>query len=120
MPIKFTPSAYELYGASDIFITKAGPNSVLDSLYMGTPVLIDFYAHPIEKGTANLFVRQLKCGIEVNKTRHIVKSVTFLYEHPKFVQELKDNIKKSIKKENDGAKQTADIIYGEALKKETR
>lgn len=37
----------------------------------------------------------------------------YLYEHPSFIQALKDNINKNVNKKNNGAEQIADIIYTE-------
>jgi UDP-N-acetylglucosamine:LPS N-acetylglucosamine transferase len=113
---KFTPLAYELYGASDIFITKAGPNAILDSLFMGTPVCVDYYAHPIEKATTKLFVNELHCGIKVFNAQKIRKKIEYLYNHPLFLEELQKNIKKSVDKNNNGAKQIADLIMNEIKK----
>lgn len=113
VPLGFKDNAYEYYGASDIFITKAGPNAVLDSLFMGTPVVIDYYAHPIEKATCKLFTDELKCGVKCFKAYKIRKMVTYLYEHPSFLQAIKDNIRKNVNKNNNGASQIADIIYSE-------
>lgn len=113
---KFTPLAYELYGASDIFITKAGPNAILDSLFMGTPVCVDYYAHPIEKATTKLFVNELHCGIKVFNAQKIRKKIEYLYNHPLFLEELQKNIKKSVDKNNNGGKQIADLIMSEIKK----
>ena len=41
----FIKEAPQLYGACDLFITKGGPNAVLDSVMMGTPIIIDYCAH---------------------------------------------------------------------------
>ena len=111
--LKFTPLAYEYYGASDVFITKSGPNAVLDSLFMGTPVIVDYYAHNIEKATAKLFVDDLKCGVTCYNIRHINKTVVYLYEHPEFLEELRKNIKKNVNKNDNGSEQIADIIIKE-------
>lgn len=111
--LKFTPLAYEYYGASDVFITKSGPNAVLDSLFMGTPVIVDYYAHNIEKATAKLFVDDLKCGVTCYNIRHINKAVVYLYEHPEFLEELRKNIKKNVNKNDNGSEQIADIIIKE-------
>lgn len=113
VPLGFTPLAYEYYGASDIFITKAGPNAVLDSLFMGTPVIIDYYAHNIEKATEKLFVQTLKCGITCHRVSHMAQVVTHLYEHPEILEELRQNIRKNVNRDNNGAKQIADIIMSE-------
>ena len=114
---RFIPTAYELYGASDLFITKAGPNAVLDSLFMGTPVCIDYYAHPIEKATTKLFVDELHCGIKVFNSKKIIKKVKYLYEHSLFLEEIKKNIRKSVDKTKNGSKQIADIIMREVKTK---
>lgn len=116
IPLEFTPLAYEYYGASDVFITKAGPNATLDSLFMGTPVIFDYYAHPIEKATAKLFADELKCGISVFNVRKMKKQVTYLYEHPELLAQLRLNIKKNVNKANNGATQIADIIMSEIQK----
>ncbi len=116
--LRFTPLAYEYYGASDIFITKSGPNAVLDSLFMGTPVVVDYYAHNIEKATAKLFVDDLKCGVSCYKIWKLKKQVTYLYQHPEFLQELRRNIKRNVNRENNGASQIADIILSELKEKE--
>lgn len=115
--LKFTPLAYEYYGASDVFITKSGPNAVLDSLYMGTPVIIDYYAHMIEKATAELFVDDLKCGIACYRIKNISKLVTKMYENPLILKELQRNIKQNVNKKQNGSLQIADIIFEELKEK---
>ena len=115
--LKFTPLAYEYYGASDVFITKSGPNAVLDSLYMGTPVIIDYYAHVIEKATAELFVDDLKCGIACYRIKNISKLVTKMYENPLILKELQRNIKQNVNKKQNGSLQIADIIFEELKEK---
>ena len=113
VPLKFTPLAYEYYGASDVFITKSGPNAVLDSLFMGTPVIVDYYAHNIEKASAKLFVDTLKCGVTCYFIRHLPKTVTYLYEHPSYLEALRANINKNVNKNQNGSEQIADIIISE-------
>jgi len=117
IPLEFTPLAYEYYGASDIFITKAGPNATLDSLFMGTPVVFDYYAHPIEKATAKLFANELQCGVTCFNINKIKKEVIYLYNHPEFLKALRKNIKKNVNKKDNGANQVADIIMKEIKEK---
>lgn len=115
--LKFTPNAYEYYGASDLFITKSGPNAVLDSLFMGTPVLIDYYAHNIEKATAKLFTEDFKCGLTCYKIRKIPVVVKYLYEHPEVLSQFRHNIDKNVNRSQNGATQIADIIVNELIEK---
>ncbi|MBQ7352860.1 MAG: hypothetical protein IJW54_02530 [Clostridia bacterium] len=73
----YLDNAPELYATADLFITKGGPNAILDSVLVGTPILVDFYASPIEKASTRLFTRELNCGIfEKNpkKIKHMVES----------------------------------------------
>ena len=117
VPVNFTPLAYEYYGASDVFVSKAGPNATLDSLFMGTPVIFDFYAQPMEKATAKLFSEKLGCGISAFSTEKVVKTVKELYRHPERLEALKKNIAINVNREKNGIFQIADIIMHEARKK---
>lgn len=114
--LKFQSKIYELYAASDIFITKAGPNAILDCVFMKTPVIVDYYAHPIEKATANLFIDKLGCGKKVYRKRKILKEVEELIDHPELLEKYRQNIEKNLDKRNNGAKQIADIIVSELKK----
>lgn len=105
----FTPDVHELYCASDLFITKAGPNAVLDSVFMNTPVLIDYYAHPIEKSTTKLFVDTFKCGMAIYKVKKIRKKVEELIQDPSLLQPYIENCKK-IDKHNNGSEDVAKYI----------
>ncbi len=109
----FLPNAYELYGAADLFLTKGGPNAVLDSVYMNTPVMIDHTPHVIEEMTARYFVDELGCGECAFTPGKAAKRIMELAKDPKKLGEYRSNIKKLIEKGN-GATGVADIIHAEA------
>lgn len=111
----FTTDVHELYCASDLFITKAGPNAILDSVFMHTPVLVDYYAHPIEKATTKLFVDKFKCGIAIYKPKKIRKAVENYIDHPEKLDEFRANCAKFDRTEN-GAKDVAKYIIDELKK----
>lgn len=115
IPLPFMENIHEFYRASDLFITKAGPNSVLDCVFMNTPVLIDYYPHPIEKATKKLFVDKFRCGEYISDPRRIRKRVEQFIENPSLLNEYAKNTCK-FKKECNGANEIADIIF-EAMKK---
>lgn len=73
--LPFTKNIYEYYKASDVFITKAGPNAILDSVFMNTPIIVDYYAHPIEKATTKLFVDTLGMGKAIYKPKKIKETI---------------------------------------------
>ena len=112
--LPFLSNAHELYRASDLFITKAGPNSIIDSLYAGTPVLISYYGHPIEKSSCKLFVDELGCGVKELKIKKIPELIKHLYTHPEWLEKMKENISKHIHPDKNGAKEVAKILQDEA------
>ena len=118
IPMGFTDKAYELYGACDVFITKGGPNAILDSLYMGTPVLANFYAQNMEKAAINLFVNIMGCGVDIYNKKKARKQVEEWIKNSELLNVYKDNIKRQIDKNQNGSSQIADIIMEEIEKKE--
>lgn len=105
----FQKDICELYKACDLFITKGGPNAVLDSVCMRTPVLVNYYAHPIEKATTNLFCNEMKCGIYESSPRKIRKIVEGFIENPEKLKEIQENLNRVPMQEN-GAKKIAEYI----------
>lgn len=106
---EFMPDAYELYGAADLFLTKGGPNAVLDSVYMRTPVMIDYCPHLIEEMTAKFFVKMHGCGECAFRKRKAVKRITELSKDPRKLEDYRANIEKLLSVGN-GADLIADII----------
>ena len=111
IPVAFTEAAYELYAAADIFVTKAGPNSVLDSLYVGTPVMINYCPHPIERATYKLFVKTYGCGVGAFNSFKAKKMIERFIDDPTLLGGMRENIRANIDKTRDGASQIADIVY---------
>ncbi len=105
----FLTDAPRLYGACDLFITKAGPNAVLDSVMMGTPIIIDYYATPIEKATKRLFIDRRKCGYYISHRRKIRQKVEELATNTERMELLRRNLSYFDKNKN-GASDIADGI----------
>ena len=115
--LAFTREIYEYYKASDLFITKAGPNAILDSVFMGTPVLVDYYAHPIEKATTKLFIDDYGVGKAIYKPKKIRQQVEYWIDNPSDLVIYAENTKK-IDKYNNGGEEVAKLIYQESQRKE--
>lgn len=111
---KFVTDIQELYGASDIFVTKAGPNAIQDSIFMKTPIMVNFYASPIEKFTQKLFCKEYKCGETILDKVKARKRIEYFMEHPESLEEYRKNCDKLDKTKN-GAYEIAHTIYS-ALK----
>ena len=105
----FVKDAPQLYGACDLFVTKAGPNAMLDSVMMNTPLIIDYYASPIEKASKRLFVDEKKCGYYIDKPKKIREKIEFLIQNDEEMQKLREAVKFFDKSQN-GAGQIADDI----------
>lgn len=105
----YTKEAPQIYAACDLFITKAGPNAVLDSVMLGTPVLIDFYASPIEKATKKLFIDKMNCGYYCTCPTKIRSIVEGLIDDRAPLKKIKENLKYFDKHKN-GADDIADDL----------
>ena len=111
----FNADIHEVYCACDLFITKAGPNAVLDSVFMNTPVLIDYYAHPIEKVTKKLFVDKMECGVYQPNIKKVRLKVEEFIAAPEKLNLYIENCKK-IDKNKNGALDVAKYIVQELNK----
>ncbi len=111
----FLPNAHELYGASDLFLTKGGPNAVLDSIYMRTPVMVDYCPHMIEDWTVKIYVNDLGCGETAFKPKKAVRRISTFLDDRADLERYAANIEKFLSFGN-GSSATAGIIDEEAEK----
>lgn len=112
---EFLPNAYELYGAADVFLTKGGPNAVLDSIYMHTPVMINYCPHVIEAGTVRVFINGHGCGETVFRVKKSIKRIRSFIKDKSVLLQYEENIEKLIADGN-GINAVADIVVAEAEK----
>jgi len=108
-PIGFTNDICEYYKASDIFVTKAGPNAILDSMFMHTPIIINYWATPIEEYTKNLFVDYYGCGEVIRDKEDCKYRIEQFVKHPSLITPYIENTMVFDKTKN-GGKQIADAI----------
>jgi hypothetical protein len=74
-PYEFVKTVYELNRAADMFLTKGGPNAMLDSALMGVPVGVFYCASHIEYMSGFLFTYILNCGRFLPRAKQIVEWV---------------------------------------------
>ena len=103
----YLENAPELYATGDLFITKGGPNAILDSVLVGTPILVDFNASPIEKASANLFTKRLNCGVYEKNPKKIRELVQRYIDNPTLLAPYIDAISK-FNEHTNGADDIAD------------
>lgn len=109
LPFGFLPDAPELYCACDLFVTKAGPNAILDSVMMKTPIIADYCATPIEVKTKDMFVNQFNCGLYITSPKKIKKQVERFIQRPNELKKFSKSLKFFDKRKN-GATIIADDI----------
>ena len=113
---RFLPDAHEFYGASDVFVTKAGPNSILDSVYMGTPVVTNFCASLIEQITRDYFIGDHGVGVHSESPEEVSTLVTSWIDDPELLIPYQKNCTNFVETCVGGEKEVADGIL-EALRK---
>ena len=106
----YMENAPELYAACDLFITKGGPNAILDSVMVNTPILVDFCASPIEEKTTELFVCEKNCGFYIKNAKKIREKIEDLIKNPDLLEPLKDNMKFFDKNKNGAVDIANDIM----------
>lgn len=94
LPFEFVKDIHELFKASDLFITKAGPNAILDSVFLRVPILVNYSASTIEKRTKELFVDRLKCGVDISDKKKARKFVEQCIDNPHILDKYIKNEEK--------------------------
>ena len=108
-PYEFMPKVYELNRASDILLTKGGPNAMLDSALMGVPIGVFYCASNIEYESMHLFTSVLNCGRFFPQAHRIVRWVNECVSDPSILNIYKE-AEENIRNEGNGAVNIAKFI----------
>lgn len=110
---RFQPDAHELYGAADLFVTKAGPNAILDSVYMGTPILANFYASPIEQITKSLYIDTWHVGEYIDDADAAATWIQTCIDQPEKLLPYREQCSRFVLEHTGGEKMIADRIVSD-------
>ncbi|MBO7527170.1 MAG: hypothetical protein J6T74_04635 [Clostridia bacterium] len=110
IPYGFVENINELIRASDLFITKAGPNAVLDSVFLQTPIMINYYANNIEHTTRKVFVDDGGCGVCIKNKKKARAFVERCIDDPSILKPYIENEKTKFDKSINGSELVADLI----------
>ncbi len=113
-PYEFVDKVYELNRAADVFLTKGGPNAMLDSALMGVPVGVYYFASNIEYISTYLFTDVLNCGRSFYQSWRIVKWINECVSDPTILDIYIHGANK-VRQEGNGAVQIAEFIKGYGL-----
>jgi len=108
-PYPFVKNINEMIAASDLFITKAGPNAVLDSVFLNVPIVINYYANKIEATTKKIFVDRAKCGLYIGDKKDCRAFVEECIDNPEILKPYIENTKQ-FDRNKSGSLQSAQII----------
>lgn len=108
-PYEFVDKVYELNRASDVLITKGGPNAMLDSALMGVPIGVFYCASPIEYHSMHLFTSILNCGRFFKRSHRIVRWINECVANPSILDIYKE-AEKEVRDAGNGAVQIAQFI----------
>ena len=106
----YVDNIQELYRASDLFVTKAGPNAIQDSIFLGTPVLVNFFASPIENFTQKFFNNECGCGDTIMDKVKARKQIEKWIDNPELLRPYIENCHK-FDNSKYGATEIAHEIY---------
>ena len=109
LPFEFDKDIHELFKASDLFITKAGPNAILDSVFLRVPIIVNYSASTIEKRTKELFVDRLRCGGDISDEKKARKFVEQCIDNPHILDKYIKNEEK-LDKHRNGATEIAEFV----------
>ena len=113
-PYEFVDKVYELNRAADVFLTKGGPNAMLDSALMGGPVGVYYFASNIEYVSTYLFTDVLNCGRSFYQSWRIVKWINECVSDPEILDIYIHGANK-VRQDGNGAVQIAEFIQGYEL-----
>lgn len=113
-PYEFVDKVYELNRAADVFLTKGGPNAMLDSALMGVPVGVYYFASNIEYVSTYLFTDVLNCGRSFYQSWRIVKWINECVLDPTILDIYIHGANK-VRQDGNGAVQIAEFIKGYGL-----
>lgn len=108
-PYEFVDKVYELNRASDVLITKGGPNAMLDSVLMRVPLGVFYCASPIEYQSMHLFTSILNCGRFFPHSYQIVRWINECTTNPSIL-DIYINNTDHIREEGNGAVNIAQFI----------
>ena len=90
----FTENAHELYKASDLFITKAGPNALIDCAFVGTPVMVTYHSGNIELCSRRIIVEECGTGVVARSISEAESLFLDFYDHPEKLAPYRENCRR--------------------------
>jgi 1,2-diacylglycerol 3-beta-galactosyltransferase len=89
----FTSNMADWMWASDLLVTKAGPNSMAEAMQCGVPMVLTSWIPGQE--TANVhYAEENALGLIATTPEQVVETVQSILDHPELVEEMRQAIKR--------------------------
>ena len=108
-PYEFVNRVYELNRAADVFLTKGGPNAILDSALMEVPIGVFYCASNIEYAAMHLFTSDLNCGRFFTHSHRIAKWINECVADPSILDIYRES-EQAIRAKGNGSDKIATFI----------
>lgn len=91
--IGFTDKISDLMAASDLLITKSGPGSISEAVYMNLPMLVDVTTRPLDWEKLNVtFVEENGFGETISNYRQVPQMIARYLDNPSHYSRIKSNL----------------------------
>lgn len=87
-PVPFQSNISKFLIASDLFLGKAGANTIAEAVFFGLPSIITSLATDIEKNNAHYYMNIVQCSLLITKTGKIVDQIEHFLENKNELEEL--------------------------------
>ncbi len=106
--VSFTNKIEYYMRGADVIIGKSGMNTIMEALYLGTPIIINESVNRLEETIADWVV---DCGFSLiaNTPKKVVETIKEYIENPSTLNKFLQNY--SIHRDSTGAEKAADSIY---------
>ena len=89
----FVEKISDLMAVSDLLITKAGPVSMSEAMYMHLPVLVDVTSDTLNWEKLNyMFIQNRRFGDTITTLAHLSDKINNLLANPTILAQMKNNL----------------------------
>lgn len=109
----FTDKMLEFLCMADLYVGKAGANSIAEPTFFGLPVILTKCITPIEVGTKKYFKDIIGNALFIRSPKKAAEKIAYFATHRAELKTLAENTKK--RRAAYGAEQIADLLYERAV-----
>ena len=109
IPFEFTKKMLHICAAMDVFVGKGGASSLAEACYFGAPVLVNFFATPLETAIGEHYALDLGCGEFALKAKVCREYIETWFRNPELMKPYIEHTR--VLHRSDGAEKVADAMF---------